>query len=167
MATHSEANLNQSEPIRNLKFLWFFRLPVWNESESNLKLIWNLKSLSETELEGKSNLTLSETELKVKVNQTQSETELEGAFHHGGSSLRFHTCRLLPGGPPLCLNLPPPLNPHWLCPGLLTRTNPNGLLWNLSLLLHHEPLILRPSFLLHPHHLDSRRLSFARNKLSF
>ena len=43
-------NLNQYEPILNLIFLRFFRLPVWNEFKSYLKPIWNRKSQSETEL---------------------------------------------------------------------------------------------------------------------
>ena len=38
-------NLNQSEPIWNL-CLWFSRQRVWNQSEMNLKPIWNLKRIS-------------------------------------------------------------------------------------------------------------------------
>ena len=59
-------NLNQLKS----EVLKFYLLPVWNKYERNLKPTWNLKSQSETELDGKANLTQSETEIKGKVNWT-------------------------------------------------------------------------------------------------
>ena len=167
MAIHSESNLNQSEPIWNLEFLQFFRLPVWNEYESNLKPIWNLKIQSNTELEGEVNLTQSETELEGKVNWTQYETEIEGDFCCGGLSLRFHPRQILLGGLKLGLDFPLLLDPHRFCPDLPFGANPNGLPWNLSLLVHNGPLNLRQLLWLLPHLIDSCRLIFARTVLSF
>ena len=157
-------NLNQSK-------IWSFynssRQPVWNESESNTKPIWNMKSQSETELEVKVILTKSETELEGKFNWKQSETELEGAFHCGNSSPRFHPHSLLLGWPPIGLKLLLIIDPHRFPPGLLFGANPNGLLQKSSFFLHRGPLNPRQSFRLHPHCLDSFRLSFACTVLSF
>ena len=77
-----------------------------NQSESNLKPFWNMKSQSKTELEGKVNLTQYESNLEGKVNRTQSETELKGDFHSGGLSLRFYPRHLLLGSLLLGLDLP-------------------------------------------------------------
>ena len=155
-----KSNLKYEESIwtnmTNMKSEVFmsFILPVWNESESNLKPIWNPKSQSQTEIKG-------------KVNLTQSETELDEAFHHGSLSLWFHPRRLLLGGSPLGLNLPLPLSPHRFHPGLPFRANPTGFLLNLSILLHPFPLNLCSSFRLCPHRLDCHRLSCAWTVLSF
>ena len=150
-----------------MKVLQFFRLPILNESESNLKPIRNKKRQSETKLKVKVNPTQSETELEGQINWGKSETELKGAFHCGRLYLRFHPLGLLLDGTPLGLDLPPSIDYHCFFPGLPFSTNPNGLLQNPYLLLHNAPLNLRLSFRLRPHRPNSCRFCCARTVLSF
>ena len=86
-ATHSEANLNQSETIWNLKFLQFFSDYIlkwmWSQAETNLKSeipIWSLKSQSEpiwTNLKSEVLTLFQTTILKWIWKQYKSNTKSE------------------------------------------------------------------------------------------